>query len=77
VQIETFKGLVYKTVHNLCLNEIRKKKLRDAFPLLEVLAPTANRHDEFVQKNDLEDLRQALEALPRDLRGHMKGNNDV
>jgi RNA polymerase sigma-70 factor, ECF subfamily len=70
----TIKGLVYKTVYNLCVNELRKQKWRDAIPfIVELMAHAGpsrglNQHDQFVLENDLVKMRTALESLSKDLR---------
>ena len=66
----TLKGLLYKTVQNLALNEKRKAKLREAVPLLGWVIP--ERHlgaeGDFVQRENLLELKSALDVLPEELR---------
>lgn len=67
VRPETLKALVYKALHNLCLNEVRKRRLREVVPFLDLFS-SGEGEEEFVRRNDLRELKNALEALPGDLR---------
>ncbi len=70
VEAATLKGLLYKTVQNLAINERRKARLREALPalgwLLDEDGPSVERG--FIERENLAELKAALEQLPNDLR---------
>jgi RNA polymerase sigma-70 factor, ECF subfamily len=69
VEIATLKGLLFKTVQNLAINEARKIRLRSsprfAEPILEWFRTESAPAD---QDRELADLRAAMERLPFELR---------
>lgn len=70
VEVATLKSLLYKTVQNLALNEIRKRKLRDSFK--EVLSWMGQKEQSadtmMAEENNLKNLQRALDALPLESR---------
>jgi RNA polymerase sigma-70 factor (ECF subfamily) len=70
VDAHTLKGLLYKTVQNLAINERRKARLRESIPMLEWIMRerTPSTEDDFLQRENLSALQQALDSLPSELR---------
>ncbi len=70
VEMKTLKGLLYKTVQNLALNERRRAKLLETLPLLSWMFEGKNSSLEvdFIKRENLSQLQAALETLPKDLR---------
>src|SRR4051812_33518438 len=68
VMIETFKGLVFKTVYNLCLNERRKRRWLELVPWVDSVSIARGTHEDFVRLQDLGGLKDALEGLSHELR---------
>jgi RNA polymerase sigma factor (sigma-70 family) len=70
VAVQTLKGLLFKTVQNLAYNEIRRRKLRETLAIINWLSPAArpSSEDGMIHDQELVQMRQCLEKLPRDLR---------
>ncbi|MGZ3721716.1 MAG: RNA polymerase sigma factor [Bdellovibrionales bacterium] len=74
VEVSTLKGLLYKTVQNLALNEIRRRKVSRAFKdALQTVNwfsddESPGMEADFIQQQDFKQMRAALETLPHDLR---------
>jgi RNA polymerase sigma-70 factor (family 1) len=72
VEFPTIKSLLFKTTQNLCLNEIRKRKVREAFAILKSFVEwdddTPTTEENLIEDQELQRLRLALEKLPHDLR---------
>lgn len=66
----TLKGLLYKTVQNVALNEIRRRKVRAVIPLLSWFddSPHADASTDLIQQQDLLKLKEEMEKLPFELR---------
>jgi RNA polymerase sigma-70 factor (ECF subfamily) len=70
VDLTTLQSLAYKTIQNLSLNEIRRKKLRAVIPLLEWILPPpgTDLESEFTGKQELQKLERELALLPVELK---------
>jgi len=68
VDLATLKSLLYKTIQNLALNEIRNRRVRDAVPILAWLLPVKTPEATLLENEELEALRAGLEKLPLNLR---------
>lgn len=70
VEPKTLKGLLYKTVQNVALNEIRRQKLKSTLQVVNWLftetSPTPEA--EIIEAQDLQRMRVLLESMPHDLR---------
>jgi len=69
VIITTFKGFIYKTVQNLALNEMRRRRVRSAL-IGWFEEPMQDSPDQdLALRQELKDMQKALEKLPLELRG--------
>ncbi len=72
VELETLKGLLYKTVQNLSLNEIRKRRLRDAIWILDWFKQEgeagSSAMQSLIDQEELAAMRVCLEKLPFEWR---------
>jgi RNA polymerase sigma-70 factor, ECF subfamily len=68
IELATLKSLLYKTVQNLALNEIRKRRVREAVPVLNWLMPVKTPEATLLENEQLVRLRDSLEQLPLNLR---------
>ena len=68
VDLTTLKSLLYKSVQNLALNEIRNRRVRDAIPILNWLLPVKTPEGLLLEDEELNALRAGLEKLPPNLR---------
>lgn len=65
----TFKGLIFKTVQNLALNEIRKRKWLKAVSVASWFSDdTSGGEQDFIARQDLREMQRLLEQLPVDLK---------
>jgi RNA polymerase sigma factor (sigma-70 family) len=69
VHSDTFKGLAYKTVQNLAINEIRRRKWREALSPAHWFADeSAGADEKMIARQDLREMKQLLEQMPADLK---------
>ena len=67
----TLKSLLYKTVQNLSLNELRKRRVREAFAIIGWFndeAAQVNAEDSAIDQESLKEMRIGLEKLPIEMR---------
>ncbi|MCJ8278245.1 MAG: RNA polymerase sigma factor [Bdellovibrionales bacterium] len=68
VEEKTLKAFLFKTVQNLCLNELRKRRLREALPFLEwfdnrdSLKPSME--SSLINREELQLMKESLDKLP-------------
>jgi RNA polymerase sigma-70 factor (ECF subfamily) len=71
VDMATVKGLLYKTLQNLALNERRKVAIRQVIPFLEFFVGEESEavlEADAILKQDLQKMKTVLEGLPHELR---------
>jgi len=70
IERSTLKGLLYKTVQNLAINERRKMRLRAITPLLDWFLGNEKPglEQDFIRQQDLEMVQKALDLLPDEMR---------
>lgn len=69
VEGATLKGLLYKTVQNVALNEIRRRKVRAAIPILSWFDNSSRDPSaDLIQQQELLRLQAEMEKLPFELR---------
>jgi RNA polymerase sigma-70 factor (ECF subfamily) len=65
----TVKGLLFKTAQNLAINESRKRRVREAVPVIGWLWPEPSETDtDLIQRQELARMRDMMDRLPHDLR---------
>jgi RNA polymerase sigma-70 factor (ECF subfamily) len=70
IELTTIKGLLYKTVQNLALNEIRRRRFREAIRIFDWFASDGQRTAEqkMIDQENLHELQICLDRLPIELR---------
>jgi RNA polymerase sigma-70 factor (ECF subfamily) len=70
IEAPTLKGLAYKTVQNLALNELRKNRIRQSIPLLGWLLEreSPDLESEFIFREGLANLQKAMSQLTHELQ---------
>lgn len=67
LRVDTVKGLLYVCVRNLALNELRRRRIREALPALGWLMGSAP-ETAAPESMAMRELRAVIEALPLSLR---------
>lgn len=71
VELLTIKSLLFKTIQNLALNEIRRRKVRETFAVLKWFEDEnspASLENWMIEGQDLKRMKAALEKLPHEAR---------